>query len=118
MSDSKDVKRAILELNVGKQVTVVLGRGGESSVFQGVLQQEEIPDKRITYWSILSDRGLVRQGTNTVAVPKTAIYFYTEQFGHLIVRQETEAEALEQIKLEQEMRKSSGLVNPNGQVLQ
>lgn len=119
MSDSVGVRHAILEQHIGKNVTVVLGKGGEASVFNGVLREEKIPGKGISYWSLMTERGLVMQVGTPIPVPETAIFFATEQLSHLIVKQETPEEAFEKIQAEQaQEKKASMLVDTSGQVFQ
>jgi hypothetical protein len=108
MSESK---KAILEANEGKEVTVVLGEGGSSSVFNGILRKEG--GGAVAYWTVTSARGIVSQSGTPVPVPETLICFPTEQLGHLIIRLETQEEALKRIQ-ESERDKSSGILNPSG----
>jgi len=115
MSESK---QAILEANEGQEVTVVLGDGGGASVFSGVLQKNSNGDAE--YWEVLSPRGIVAQAGTPVPVPESLVCFSSGQFGHLIRKLETPEEALAKIQeaKENEGRRSSGLVSPNGGLLQ
>jgi hypothetical protein len=116
MSDSVPVKQAILEANIGRDVTIILKEGGQSNVFQGVLGQEHLPDG-LSYWVLISPRGIVRQHGTPVPVPETQVMFPTDQLSHIVVKMETAEEALEKIQ-KGEQDEGSKLVGPDGGMLQ
>lgn len=120
MGDSLAVKRAILEAHIGAEVTAVLGGGGQSGVFQGVLQKEILEmEGSVDAWVIVSPRGLVRQGGTPTVIPKTKVFFSADQLGHLLARQETQEEAIEKIKKEEaEADTKARLVAPGGRIMQ
>ncbi len=104
--------QAILQANDGKQVTVVLRGGGNSSVFQGVLRKNTEGE----YWEVMSPRGLVPQGGTQLPIPETLVIFGADRLGHLIVPQETTEQALEKIKKDAADGKS-GILGPSGSLL-
>lgn len=100
MCQSEQIRRAMLNDHVGKNITVVLD-APQNNVFQGVLRRQNLPSvEGGECWVVTADRGLIPQGHQKVVVPETKIYFTALDLKYIIVQQETEEEAAEKIESE------------------
>jgi len=93
MCKSENINRAMLQVHVGRDVTVILDTA-QNNVFQGVLDWQSLSGKNgEECWIVTTERGLMHQGDQKVAVPQTKIYFAAKSLKAIVVPQETQREA-------------------------